>query len=153
VEAGFDATYLVTGADDLPVPPGVTAVPNPRWAEGIASSLQAALAAARRSGHDAVVVGLGDQPLVLPDAWRRVAASPSPVAVATYQGVRGNPVRLASEVWPALPATGDEGARALMRARPDLVAEVACPGDPTDLDEIGDLSRLRHLGRRASDGP
>jgi molybdenum cofactor cytidylyltransferase len=141
-EAGLDATYVVTGPVDLPVPSGVVVVPNPRWAEGIATSVQAALHVVRRSGHDAMVVGLGDQPLVPPEAWRRVAGSRAPIAVATYRGVRGNPVRLAAEVWPQLPATGDEGARALMRARPELVTEVACPGDPTDLDEAGDLSRL-----------
>jgi molybdenum cofactor cytidylyltransferase len=146
LEAGLDATYLVTGAVDLPVPPEVVAVPNPQWVGGIATSLQAALAAARHAGHDAVVVGLGDQPLVSPEAWRRLGTSPAPIAVATYQGVRGNPVRLAASVWPDLPMSGDEGARALMRSRPELVTEVPCPGDPSDLDEVDDLPHLRHPG-------
>jgi CTP:molybdopterin cytidylyltransferase MocA len=142
--AQLDATYVVRGATDLPVPAlaedAVRFVRNDRWREGMATSLQVGVARARRDGHAAVVVGLGDQPLVLADAWRRVARAPwSPVAVATYQGVRGNPVRLSSMVWPLLPTTGDEGARLVMRRRPDLVLEVPCPGRSADIDTVDDL--------------
>jgi molybdenum cofactor cytidylyltransferase len=142
--AHLDATYVVRGATDLPLPPLAGAVVrwvrNDRWQEGIATSLQAAVTRARRDGHAAVVVGLGDQPLVLPEAWRRVAAAThKPVAVATYEGVRGNPVRLSSLVWPLLPSGGDEGARVVMRRRPDLVVEVPCPGRSADIDTVDDL--------------
>ena len=143
--ANLDRTYIVRGATDLPVPPlaasAVAFVRNDRWREGMATSLQAGITRARRDGHAAVVVGLGDQPLVQPEAWRRVArATGSPIAVATYDGQRGNPVRLSSIVWPLLPATGDEGARIVMRRRPDLVAEVPCPGRSADIDTVADLA-------------
>jgi molybdenum cofactor cytidylyltransferase len=142
--AHLDATYVVRGAIDLPLPPLAAGlvywVRNDRWQEGIATSLRAGVTRARRDGHAAVVVGLGDQPLVLAEAWRRVAASTqAPVAVATYEGVRGNPVRLSSMVWPLLPAGGDEGARVVMRRRPDLVVEVPCPGRSADIDTVDDL--------------
>lgn len=143
--AQLDATYVVRGATDLPIPPlaadAVQFVRNDRWAEGIATSMQAGITRARRDGHVAVVVGLGDQPLVQTEAWRRVArATKTPVAVATYEGQRGNPVRLSSMVWPLLPSTGDAGARVVMRRRPDLVTEVACPGRSADIDTVDDLA-------------
>jgi len=146
VAADLAATYVVRGAVELPEPSvargKLRLVDNPRWAEGIATSLQAGIAAARNDGFTAVVVGLGDQPLVLPEAWQRVARSDAtPIAVATYRGQRGNPVRLSSLAWPLLPETGDEGARVVMRRRPDLVTEIPCPGEPGDVDTLSDLER------------
>lgn len=125
---------VVTGGVDLDVP---EAVPNPRWAEGIATSLQVAIAAA--GDADAVVIGLADQPFVPAEAWRLVAAVDAPIVVATYDGRRRNPVRLGREVWPELPTTGDQGASVLFRDRP--VVEVACPGDPADVDRVEDLEQ------------
>ena len=142
--AGFDAVYVVDGAVSLVgvVPPSAVLVHNARWAEGQAGSLRLAVDAAAAAGHDAVVVGLGDQPRVTAEAWRRVAGTDSPIAVASYGGVRRNPVRLARAVWALLPDEGDEGARVVMRARPELVTEVPCDGEPLDVDTVEDLRRL-----------
>ena len=142
-DAGLGPTFVITGAcplDDL-VPEGVTIVENPRWEEGQATSLVAAVRAAEDAGCDAVVVGLADQPLVPVEAWRAVARSEGAIATAVYGDRRRPPVRLAREVWPLLPDTGDEGARALMRDRPDLVVPIPCASDPVDLDTVEDLRR------------
>ena len=135
VESGLPFVVVIGGVTlDLP-----EAVANPRWAEGIATSLQVAIAAA--GDADAVVIGLADQPFVPTEAWRLVAAADAPIAVATYDGRRGNPVRLGRSIWPELPAEGDQGARVLMGRRPELVGEVACDGDPADVDTVEDLKR------------
>ena len=139
VAAGLDATIVVVGAVDVSVPPGANVVRNDRWAEGMATSLRVATDHAR--GHDAVVVGLGDQPLIVPEAWRLVAAATStPLAVATSDGRRGHPVRIARDLWDRLPSTGDEGARALLGSGDVAVTEVPCPGSPADVDTVEDLT-------------
>lgn len=139
--AGIGPVVVVVGAIDLPadVTAGCVIVRNPNWAEGQATSVQSAVTAAREQGADAVVIGLADQPFVTPDAWRAVAAATSPIAVATYDGVRGNPVRLHESVWSLLPVSGDSGARDLIRLRPELVSEVACAGSSADIDTQEDL--------------
>jgi len=141
LDAGLDETWVVTGSADLSavLPERARLVPNPDWEMGQATSLQRAVREARAAGLSAIVVGLADQPLVPAAAWRAVAAAPADVAVATYDGRRRNPVRLGSAVWGLLPLSGDEGARVLMRERPDLVQEVPCHGDPVDIDTREDL--------------
>jgi CTP:molybdopterin cytidylyltransferase MocA len=135
---------VVTGAVQLPhavtAMPGVRLLNNPAWADGQATSLASAIAfAVGDDAIEAVVVGLGDQPDITPEAWRQVAAATAPIAIATYAGRRRNPVRLHRSIWPLLPTTGDEGARALTRLRADLVEEVPCSGSPDDIDTLEDV--------------
>lgn len=147
--AGLAEVIVITGAVDLsdllaPRAPGVRLVANPRFAQGQSTSLVAGIDAAEAAGHDAVVVGLGDQPFVPTEAWRAVAAArTTPMAVATYAGARRNPVRLGAEVWDEVRRSvhGDEGARALLATWPDRVTEVGCAGSPEDIDTTEDLDQ------------
>ena len=141
--AGFDTVYITTGAVDLTdhIPAGVIQIPVPDWAEGQSRSLQAAVARAEQDGHGALVIGLGDQPLVPPAAWRSVGASAGAIVTATFDGKRRPPVKLDSTVWPLLPTEGDDGARLLIQTRPELVFEVPCRGNPVDIDTTEDLHK------------
>ncbi len=148
IASGLGPVVLVVGheADQVAAcaGPGVEVVVNPNFADGIASSLHAAIEwlAARGIVH-AAVVGLADQPDIGPEAWQRLAAQAeagTTLAVATYDGERSNPVLIARDLWPAaLALSGDEGARQLMRTH--LVVEVACDGtgDPHDIDTADDI--------------
>jgi len=133
---------VVTGAVDLAtiLPPGITVLANPRWAEGQATSLRAALTWADQIAVDAVVIGLGDQPLIPASAWIAVASARAPIATANFAGLRCPPVRLHRSVWALTPDTGDSGARTVMERFPHLVSDVVCSGDPFDVDTAADLA-------------
>ena len=107
------------------------------------SSLDLAVAAA--DDADALAVLLVDAPGVGADAVRAVLAAwrPGRIAVGRYGDRRGHPTVAAPAEWRAALALAgpDEGARALLAGRPDLVDEVEVPGDPTDLDTPEDLAR------------
>lgn len=148
IGAGFDAAAIVVGAVDLveQVPPAMAIIENPDWISGQATSLDLAVSYAKRHGHDVLVVGLADQPLVPSSAWRLVASERThPIVTASFAGHRRPPVRLAGGVWGLLPRVGDAGARVLMERHPELVGEVACAGTPIDIDVEEDLRRARAI--------
>jgi len=146
-DGGCDPVLVVLGAAPDLVVPGARTVVAHDWDEGMGASLRVGLTALRDTDAEACVVALVDQPLVGPDAVRRLlAAPPAGAAVATYAGAPRNPVRLARAVWDevAAVATGDTGARAWLRAHPDRVLAVACDGTgtPDDVDTPADLTAL-----------
>jgi CTP:molybdopterin cytidylyltransferase MocA len=118
---------------------GVRTVRNPRWDEGLATSLRAGLHALEAC--DGAVVLLGDGPRIAPEAVTRVAEalrSGATYARAVYPGLRyAHPVGLARAAWSRVPETGEGGGRVL--GTPD--AEVDCsdlpaPGDVDTPDAI-----------------
>ncbi len=146
--ANFDEVYLVSGAIDFEKEAslnvfdyGVTIVENHNFEDGQATSLRSAIAVAEHHKHEAIVVGLGDMPLIPSSAWVAVSHAEALLGVATFSGNRRPPVKIHHELWPLIPISGDEGARSLLRLRPDLVHEVPCDGNPVDIDTRGDLAR------------
>jgi CTP:molybdopterin cytidylyltransferase MocA len=156
---GADPVLIVTGAAQVDLSPQSQAriVYNSEWRTGMGSSLRAALRALTEldAGQEvgpevgAAVVALADQPLVGAEAVGRLIAAyqdGAAVAVAAYGGKPRNPVLLAREHWPEViaMATGDQGARAFLRARPELVTPVECgdTGRPDDIDTPADLEHI-----------
>lgn len=141
--ADFEEVIVVTGAEDLLdlLPDDVTVIRNDFWEEGQASSLQVAVAYAGSVGHRAVVFGLGDTPGVPSEAWRAVADDDGDLVIAEFGGDRRPPLRVGAALWAHLPASGDEGARVLLRRRPELVRSIVCEGEPADVDTVEDLAR------------
>lgn len=145
IDAGFDEVLVVEGAIELSgvVPEAASIVHNHEWADGQSRSLHVAVRYASMYGYESVVIGLGDQPFVPPEAWRLVAQSASPIAVADFGHQQTPPVRLSADVWELLPLDGDEGARQLIASRPEMVARIPCPGKAVDVDTLNNLDRVR----------
>jgi CTP:molybdopterin cytidylyltransferase MocA len=139
--SGVGPVFVVTGSEPLAdlLPPGVTEVRASDWSSGQSRSLAAAVRSLETTTVEAMVVGLADMPWVTPSGWRAVAGTDSPIAVATYGGHRRLPVRIARSLWAELPTAGDEGARGLVRAHPELVRDVAVQGSGRDVDTVVDL--------------
>jgi nicotine blue oxidoreductase len=143
---GCDRVLVVVGALDVGAVHHAVLVLNPDWHTGMGSSLHAGLSAARDA--EAVVVTLVDQPLIGAEAVRRLVTAwrdGAPIAVAAYDGRRAHPVLFGraaiADLLPTL--TGDQGARAFLAERSDVVA-VDCTdtGRPDDVDTVEALRRL-----------
>ncbi len=119
---------------------GTRTVRNDHWERGMASSLQAGLAALDPSCTAAVVV-LGDGPLLAADAIRRVAEAAEGaegLVAATYDGLRsGHPVAIPRPLWSRLPAEGEQGARVL--GEPSVLVDCSDLPAPGDADTPADL--------------
>jgi nicotine blue oxidoreductase len=149
-EGGADPVVVVTGAAPVTLPGVITAY-NPAWQTGMASSLIEGLRTLP-ADRDAVVIALVDQPLIGAEAVRRlinVFLAGAEAAVACYDGEPRNPVLIGRAHWSsaAAAARDDIGARAFLRANPDLVSPVECGdvGRPDDMDTPEDLARISAL--------
>jgi CTP:molybdopterin cytidylyltransferase MocA len=148
-DGGCAPVVVVVGArgDEVGalVPPFALVVPAADWDRGMSASLRAGLAAlAEVAAPDVVaaVVGLVDTPGVTAPVVRLVAqqalaAGPSGLARATYDGVPGNPVALGRAHWAAVAASvqGDEGARRYLAGRDVATVECGAVGSGADVDE------------------
>jgi molybdenum cofactor cytidylyltransferase len=126
--------------------PDVAIAPNPRWADGLASSLKTGLAHVPADTR-AIVVTLVDQPRVDARALRRLLGAwnrrPRVPAAARYDNRAGVPAVLPRESFRAIRAlSGDSGARALLRDAP-RVSLVDMPEAAVDLDTPEDVSAWR----------
>lgn len=129
-------------------PFGARVVENPRYAEGMATSLAAGVAALPPE-CDAAVILLGDQPRVGAAAIDRLIAAHretgKPMVLSRYGETAGAPTLIARPLFPDVATlTGETGARRLVAGRPDLVAEVPLAREEAwDVDTPEDLERLR----------
>lgn len=125
-------------------------VENARRDEGMGSSIRAGIAALPPD-TEAVIIALGDQPLVSRTVAAEVCArwrsTGAPAVVPRYRNGRGHPVLFSRSCFPALAAlTGDRGARAVLDALGDAVAFVELDDlMPLDVDTPDALIAVERL--------
>ena len=132
-------------AAEAGLPAGLTLVENPRYGEGMLSSIQCGLEAAEAAGADAVLVHPVDHPLVEPETVDRVIAALAEgavIAVPSHEGRRGHPGGFARAAWPALrAASAERGARAVLADHPGWIVHV--PGGPGSLAGVNTVEDYR----------
>jgi molybdenum cofactor cytidylyltransferase len=144
VVLGAEAEHVLAGVDLHGADPLVCE----RWSEGQSASLACGLA--ELADCEAVVVTLGDQPRVSPDAIRRVIAGRGNGAAAvraTYGSGPGHPVLLERVLFDRLrDVSGDHGARNLLMSV--QTREIPCDdlGGGADVDTPAELDALRAGG-------
>jgi molybdenum cofactor cytidylyltransferase len=117
----------------------VAFVHNPGFAEGLSASLKRGIAAVP-ADCDGALVCLGDMPRVTSRDLDRLIAAFNPVegraiCVPVRDGKRGNPVLWAKRFFAEiLGLAGDVGAKHLIGAYPEAVAEVATDDDGVLID-------------------
>jgi molybdenum cofactor cytidylyltransferase len=154
VAGGVEEAVVVLGAEAGAVAAavdlgGAAVVVCEGWREGLSASLRDGVQAAAARGAQAVVVVLGDQPLLTGAAVARVVAARDPgradAVRATYDGVPGHPTVLEASTFERVAALrGDAGARERLRDPATRIRLVSCDGlgRPDDVDTPQDLARL-----------
>jgi CTP:molybdopterin cytidylyltransferase MocA len=138
---GCDDVVVVLGAAVVDVPAPARAVIAGDWSDGLSASVRAGLSAI---DAEYAVLHTVDAPDVGADVVRRVLdaarSSPSGLARAHYTEAPGHPVVVARRHWPQLlrRLCGDEGARAFLAERGDVVAvDCADLASGRDIDTAG----------------
>jgi molybdenum cofactor cytidylyltransferase len=135
------------------VPPGASAVINPRPERGMLSSIQAGIDAVPTQ-CSGVLVWPVDVPFVLPATVRAlIEAKAGRIAVPRYQGKGGHPVRIPRPLFPDVMALdGDAGLKGLYDARPNLVERIDVD-DPAVLVDVDTPAEAAAAEERAAGSP
>jgi molybdenum cofactor cytidylyltransferase len=159
LEAGVDELIVVTGAERDAVTASLAGldlhlVENPRWPDGLGSSIAAGVRAA--SGA-AVLLLLADQPGVdaalLAELIASMEAGHERVACA-YGGVVGAPALFsaASDLAALRALSGEQGARHLLQRAGAPVLAIPAEQAAYDIDDEADWQRWHEARRRAGRG-
>jgi molybdenum cofactor cytidylyltransferase len=159
--SAVDAAYVVVPSHDTEFRAALRGlhlhwVENPDADEGMASSIRAGVATLPAEA-EAVVITLGDQPLIDGNIIRNVLAAwrtapPGIRAVAEeYEDGRGHPVLFGAVLFAELRALeGDRGARELLASLGESLAVVRATGvRPADVDTPDALAALERGGRQS----
>jgi len=151
VVLGAEAERTRTALDGLPV----DVVHNPRWADGVGTSIAVGIATAVARGVSAAVLALADQAAVTGATIDRLLAARAEcgraIVASRYAGTVGVPAYFAAAVFPQLlRLEPDQGCKQLILAAGEHAAHVDCPEAELDVDTEQDYRRLLAAERAPS---
>ncbi len=154
--SGAGPIFVVLGANTETIaealPGGVTVCSNPRWREGMGTSVRVGVEAAIAARVDAVIIALGDQPLISPLILNSLISTHREtgraLVASRYAGGAGVPALFAKDLFVELlelpPASG---CKRLIEAHSGEAAFIDCPQGELDIDTPEDYARANeHQG-------
>jgi molybdenum cofactor cytidylyltransferase len=154
IDAGCAPVTVVVGPEQERIAASlhdldVIILPNESWRRGMGTSIRAGVEALKDC--DAIAILACDQPQVDATLIRQLAArhqeTRKPMVASAYAGTLGVPTLFMRSCFEQLLSLGDErGAKVLLTARPNDVAQVDFPGGAVDIDTPGDWGRLGSAG-------
>ena len=138
IVTGHEHRLVAAALDDLPV----TCIYNDEYQSGQASSVACGVRHHQNGSHAAVLIALGDMPLVRPELIAALLRDHSSLPDATdritlpvFDGRRGNPVIWGRGFFDELVAlTGDAGGRIIFAENKNAVNSLGWPNDSIHLD-------------------
>ena len=138
IVTGHEHRLVAAALDDLPV----TCIYNDEYQSGQASSVACGVRHHQNGSHAAVLIALGDMPLVRPELIAALLRDHSSLPDATdritlpvFDGRRGNPVIWGRGFFDELVAlTGDAGGRIIFAENKNAVNSLGWPDDSIHLD-------------------
>jgi molybdenum cofactor cytidylyltransferase len=129
----------------------LTIVANPKWKEGMGSSISTGMQAVGETSHRAAIIMLCDQPAITPGVLRSLEEHQRTAGksiVASQAGdILGPPALFTADYFPQLRLLrGRNGAKSLFQNQPDLSC-LACPEAALDIDTEDDLASLQRACR------
>lgn len=119
---------------------------NPAPDEGMGSSIATAAHIAVQRGSEALLVVLGDMPLVSPVLLRELAAQSRPAATDHGLGRAGVPALFPAALYPTLVQCGGErGGAQVLAGLGDLMLIEPSGGTLLDIDTPADLARAEQV--------
>jgi molybdenum cofactor cytidylyltransferase len=161
IEAGLkskcDGVTVVLGANAEAIEPGIKSyginiIHNPNWADGMASSIAAAISSLQSNAAlRNVVVMLCDQPFVnrsiIDSLLYKQQQTGKRIVACTYKDTVGVPALFARSLFDQLLLlTGQEGAKKIITDHPQDVATIPFEKGGIDIDTIADYEDLINNG-------
>jgi molybdenum cofactor cytidylyltransferase len=130
----------------------VALIPNPKWLEGIGTSVAAGITGILQAGYlpDQIIIVVCDQPFIsaglLQQLIDRKASSGKGIVGCSYDNTIGTPVLFDQQYFPALQGlNGQQGAKRLLQQYPEDVDTLPFPQGSFDIDTPEDYERLTRL--------
>jgi len=145
VVLGFQSEKIAQKIITLPV----KQIKNPHYLRGMSSSIRWGLTAINKK-TDAILIALGDQPLILPDIFNKLidehCRNHAGITIPVYKGRRGHPlifdIKFKEDF---LELAGDIGGRDITSKYPDDILEVEIHSDSVIKDIDDRESYQKHL--------